>query len=175
MHTFIWPDPDHVDGIGSKARLYQHLDLIASSITFTPRLPWKIINPGDEILTDCVVKRTHSDAAQHVILPQNVMPKDVRYRNWEFLQHEMNVPGCKWIMQSYSDSLKRLSEWRVIIVGRKIDSVIHTTFDKNTGDWTLNEVKEWFTLEELKYVNSISFILFAYLLILFFVVFSTEP
>src|SRR5215471_9077745 len=62
IYTFIWPDFEHVDGIGSKASLYFNLDVIASSVTHSARLPWQKMKPGEQIKTTAVLKRSHSDS-----------------------------------------------------------------------------------------------------------------
>jgi hypothetical protein len=142
-YTFIWPDPIHVDTIGSKWQLYHHLDLISKSFKNTPRLPWEVLSVGDDIKQVAVLKRSHSDSGEHVL-----MPGDPR-RNWEYMSNAMDVPGCKWIAQMYSPSLLAYGEWRVIILGGEIFHVTHTIYNKSKKTWSGQTTNSWYTIEEL--------------------------
>jgi hypothetical protein len=145
VFTIVWPDHDHVNSFGSKGTLYKHLDLIASLKTNTARLKWTRLTPGERIKSGGVLKRSHSDSGQHVLIPH----RDEDKMNWEYLARHMSVPGCCWIRQSYSDSLKELGEWRVIIVGGEIYCVVHTVYSKSKRVWSAESVNGWYTLEEL--------------------------
>jgi hypothetical protein len=144
--TFVWPDFEHVNGIGSKCNLYHHLDMIASSITKTARLPWKVAQPGDRLRLDAVMKRTHSDSGQHVILSNTPL------YNWEYFSNNMAIPGCQWIAQKYCHTLLNYGEWRVFILGGSIFHVVHTIYNKSRRTWTGQEATSWYTLDELKCV-----------------------
>jgi hypothetical protein len=147
-YTFIWPDFEQVDSIGSKATLYEHLDLIAWSTTKTARLKWERLTAGEPIKRSGVIKRSHSDSGQHVFIRE----KKDDATNWEYLAEKMKVPGCCWMWQAYSDPLKRLGEWRVIIVGGEIYCVVHTLHHPSKNIWGAEVVSHWYTLEELAYV-----------------------
>jgi hypothetical protein len=142
-YTFVWPDFEHVNGVGSKVTLYEHLDIIARTITNTSRLPWMVPEPGSTLKSG-VMKRSHSDSGVHV-----VMSNSSNY-NWDYFNNSTEVPGCRWILQLYCHTLFTYGEWRVFIVGGSIFHVVHTIYNKAKRTWSGKEVNSWYTLDELR-------------------------
>jgi hypothetical protein len=94
-----------------------------------------------------VLKRTHSDAAEHVLLPHDkaMQPK----RNWEYLRSQMDIPGCQWMAQTYVETLKKRGEWRVFVIGGQIVYMLHTLRNREKKTWSWDVVRTYYSLEEL--------------------------
>jgi hypothetical protein len=141
----IWPHQDHVNTIGSKWELAQSLDIIAQKRTNTARPTTRLLVDGEKIVDAMVLKRTHSDAGEHVVLPW-----DVNRRNWEYLRSQLDVPGSQWIAQSFMEPLARLGEWRVFLVGGVMVYTVHTLKNRDRNTWSWDIVDTFYTLEELR-------------------------
>src|ERR1700732_5575813 len=81
----------------------------------------RLLTDGEPILNVMVLKRTHSDAGEHVILPS-----DIDKRNWVYLRSQLDVPGSQWMAQSFVETLMRLGEWMVFVIGGKPVDRVHT-------------------------------------------------
>jgi hypothetical protein len=119
----IWPPLDEVGGVGSKEQLITNLDVVASTYTASARPTTQVLKPGDPFPNGCVIKRSHSDAANHVL-----MPTDTR-QNWETISQMPSVPNAVWLAQTYAPLLHRAGEWRVLIVGGRPLYVVHTIYN----------------------------------------------
>jgi hypothetical protein len=87
------------------------LDVIAGQ-TSSLHPQSKILKDGDPIPKDAVIKRTHSDCGDHVI-----MPTDLGDRNWDNLNDNLHILGSVWIAQALVPTLRKLGEWKVILIG----------------------------------------------------------
>lgn len=143
IHTMVWPDFHHLDSIARKDRMYWHLKLIANTITRTATLPFHVLKDEQPIEEDSVIKRSHSDSGRHVLAPTDVG------RNWEYLNGNMEVPGCVWISQRYCPLLVNYGEWRVLLLGGEIFHTIHTVWNGAKKTWVSEQVTAWQTLDEL--------------------------
>jgi hypothetical protein len=141
---FIWPDFNHVDTIGSKGTLYEHLNIIARAVTRTTTLQFEVLKEGDKIKSNVMLKRSHSDAGEHVLGPLSGK------QDWKYLSTNMKVPGCYWIAQKYCKTLIEYGEWRVFILGGRIFYVVHTLHNTTKGTWNGQKVTTWYTLDELR-------------------------
>ena len=141
----MWPPQDHVNTIASKWELAQTLDLIAQERTKTARPKTRLLVDGENILDAMVLKRTHSDAGEHVIIPS-----DVNRRNWTYLRSQLDVPGSQWMAQSFVQPLVKLGEWRVFLIGGKPVYTVHTLKNRDRNTWSWDMVRTYYTLEELR-------------------------
>jgi hypothetical protein len=99
---------------------------------------------GEAILNVMVLKRTHSDAGEHVIVPS-----DTHRRNWDYLRTQLTVPGSQWMAQSFVEPLVRLGEWRVFLIGGKVLYTVHTLKNRERNTWSWDMAHTFYTLEEL--------------------------
>ena len=141
----MWPPQNHVNTMASKWELAQTLDFIAQERTKSARLKTRLLTDGKPILNVMVLKRTHSDAGEHVILPS-----DIDKRNWVYLRSQLDVPGSQWMAQSFVEPLMRLGEWRVFLIGGKPVYTVHTLKNRDRNTWSWDMVRTYYTLEELK-------------------------
>jgi len=131
--------------MASKWELSQSLDLIAQERTNTARPRTRLLIDGERIVDVMVLKRTHSDAGEHV-----VMPSDIHKRNWDYLRSQLDVPGSQWMVQSFVEPLARLGEWRVFLVGGKVVYTVHTLKSQGRTTWSWDVAHTYYTLEELR-------------------------
>jgi hypothetical protein len=141
MEAQVWPTPNHVKLMGNKLELIKHLDLVARKLE-TPRPKTFILRKGDLIPKDAVLKRTHSDAHQHVLLPGKYVGM------WDELDEDLD--GAQWFAQEYVSLLRKVGEWRCIMAGGRIMYVIHTAYDSHTSGWRYMDVREHPSLSELR-------------------------
>jgi hypothetical protein len=141
----IWPPPNQSK---NKWELIQMLDLVAARRTYSVRPITRPLQIGDPINDMVVLKRTHSDMGNHVLLPNNLN------RNWKYMSRNMEVPGCMWLAQSYVYTLASLGEWRVFLMGGQIVYVVHTVHNPQKGTWTWDVPVNYYSLEELRYFET---------------------
>jgi glutathione synthase/RimK-type ligase-like ATP-grasp enzyme len=141
----MWPHQDHINTIASKWEISRSLDHIAQVRTNTARPTTRLLVDGERIVDAMVLKRTHSDGGEHVVLP-----RDVNKRNWEYLRSQLDVPCALWMAQSFVEPLVRLGEWRVFLVGGKIVYMVHTLKNRDRNTWSWDIVNTFYTLEELR-------------------------
>lgn len=144
--VYVWPPAQHVNGLGSKQRLIHHLDVIAGK-TSSLRPQSKIIRDGDPIPKDAVLKRTHSDCGAHVI-----MPNDDVDRIWDTLNDNLNTPGSVWIAQALIPTLRKLGEWKVILIGGQPLYTVHAKYNEVKSTWSWEPVDSYYSLDEFWYV-----------------------
>ena len=101
----IWPHPVNVNGVGRKDTLVRNLDRISTEMG-TQRPRTNTLNRGDVIPEGTVLKRTHSDSQNHVILPDSPL------RSWPSM--EPGPPESTWLSQGYISALREIGEWRVV-------------------------------------------------------------
>lgn len=159
QYVYIWPPINQVNDIGSKKRLMQHLSNIAA-ISKTIRPVTKIISSQTHIPNNIVLKRSHSDSGQHVLMPNE------QGRDWESLSRHMEIPGCVWMGQTLVPHLHDIGEWRVFIIGGRIVYCVHTRYNQGKRTWKWEPVTEYYSLNELKYV--LSLLTMSYLMAVYF-------
>lgn len=137
----IWPPPIQVDLSGRKDALIRNLDQISLEMR-TLRPQTTTLVRGGPIPEHTVLKRTHSDGQNHVILPQS------SHRSWEYM--ELGPPTAVWISQEYVPLLRTIGEWRVIVVNSMIHYVVHTlpVVVDSQQTWSSKLVREFYSLEE---------------------------
>ncbi|KIM90474.1 hypothetical protein PILCRDRAFT_84468 [Piloderma croceum F 1598] len=143
----IWPPQDQVNNIASKWQLIQSLDLIAGTRTLSSRpRTWLLCN-GQPINNKTVLKRTHSNAAEHVLLlnDKTMQPK----WDWGYLCSQMDIPGCQWMAQMYVETLEKRGKWRVFVIGGQIVYTVHTLRNHEKKTWLWDVVRTYYSLEEL--------------------------
>ena len=96
----MWPPQTHANTMASKWELAQTLDFIAQERTKSARPKTRLLMDGEPILNVMVLKRTHSDAGEHVILPS-----DTDKHNWAYCCSQLDVPGSQWMAQSFVEPL----------------------------------------------------------------------
>ena len=136
----IWPPPPQVEQVAKKDILIGHMDRISQQMG-TMRPETKKLARGDPIPTGTVLKRTHSDSGQHVILPAS------EYRQWSNM--EQGPPEAQWLSQEFVPTLRSIGEWRVVIVNLTIQYVTHTLAAKD-GSQALSSkpVEGYYSLDE---------------------------
>lgn len=146
----MWPSQDQANRLWSKWELIQNLDLVAGSRTFTARPKTRLLVDGENLTDRMVLKRTHSDAGEHVLVPRDA--KSAHKRNWEYLRTQLDIPGALWMAQGYQELLLKKGEWRVFLVGGQIVYTIHTIRNRDKGTWSCDIVRTYYSLDELTYV-----------------------
>jgi hypothetical protein len=99
----------------------------------------------EQIVNTMVLKRTHSDAGEHV-----VVPSDAYKCNWDYLRGQLDVPGSQWMVQLFVEHLAKLGEWRVFVVGGKIVYTVHTLKNRDRKTWSWDVAHTYYTLDELR-------------------------
>jgi len=143
--VYLWPPVQQVNGIGSKQQLIRHLDVIAVKMS-SLRPQSKVLKEGDSIPKDAVIKRTHSDCGVHILMP------DEAGREWDDLRDDSNVPGSVWIAQAYVPTLRKLGEWKVILIGGRPVYTVHAKYNEGKATWSWEPVDSFYSLEEFRYV-----------------------
>ena len=144
---FIWPPIKQAHLVAMKWPTIEHLQMIARSngvyVPATVRLDrWHVL-PDDVVL-----KRSHSEYGVHVILPG--IHKDIR--TWEYLNENTGKDEF-WMAQQYVQSLEQIGEWRVLLLGGHIMSVMHThkTAGRDwAGDWAATPTTDFCTFQEIR-------------------------
>jgi hypothetical protein len=136
--VLIWPPPNQVEVTGRKDTLIRHLDRIAEKMG-TLRPETRVVQAGERIPENCVLKRTHSDSGQHVILPG----KDTA--NVDFQQGPRDAV---WLCQEFVSTLRDVGEWRVVIINKSIQYVVHTLPQQGTRALSSKLVHGYFSLDE---------------------------
>jgi hypothetical protein len=145
--VLVWPPQNQSM---SKLELTKLLDLAAANRTSSARPKTRPLKEGEVFKDAMVLKRTHSDMGQHVLLPGD--PR----REWDYLLSNTEVPGCHWFAQSYVETLAILGEWRVFIVGSQIVYVVHTVRNPTKKTWSWDVVTTYYSIRELRYVTRTS-------------------
>jgi hypothetical protein len=133
---------NQINGIGSKHQLIIHLDIIASQNSFL-RPTTKFLKFGDDIPKSTVVKRSHSDCGEHVLMPED------DGRNWHSFSQYPKIPGSVWFAQSHISTLRKHGEWRVIIIGGQPVYTVHTKYNEAKSTWSWEVVDSFYSLEEI--------------------------
>jgi hypothetical protein len=136
----VWPTPIHVKDLANKLSLIRSLDWIAKKME-SPRPKTVTLTRGDPIPDNVVLKRTHSDQGQHVLLPG-------MFNGWNELDE--GSEGGVWFAQDYVDLLHKLGEWRVVMAGGEITYVIHTVYDTVEKTWSYDVVDDYISLKNLR-------------------------
>lgn len=152
-YVHVWPPQDQPNTIGSKLQSIQNLDIIASRRTHSTRPITRELKVHEQIPDNIVIKRTHSDSGIHILLPGD------RNRNWEYMLAHSEIPRCRWFGQTYVETLHRLGEWRTFVVGGKIIYTVHTFQNSHRDTWKWDMVREYYSLQELRYGEFFSIIL----------------
>jgi hypothetical protein len=87
--------------------LVKRLDLISVKME-TQRPKTSLLQRGDPIPQDKVLKRSHSDCGSHVLFPN--LTCEI---GWDFL--EEGLPGSLWMAQEFVPHLCDLGEWRFVL------------------------------------------------------------
>jgi len=140
---YVWPPVQQVNGIGSKQQLVYHLDIIAVK-TSSLRPVTKVLKVGDSLPKDAVIKRSHSDCGQHVLMPNE------SGRDWFNLNQYPKVPGATWFAQAYVPTLRKLGEWRVFIIGGRPIYTVHTKYHEGKSTWSWEPVDSFYSLREFQ-------------------------
>lgn len=146
-HTYIWPPNDQASTVGSKWQLIENLDIIASRHNQL-RPKSVLLEDGATIPANTVVKRTHSESGNHIILP-----KDGEKRNWDYLRDNSDIPRCRWFAQTYVDLLHYFGEWRVVMMGGEVAYTVHTVQAQSNGVWRRRRAILFWPLDILRCVD----------------------
>ena len=143
----FWPPQHHADNICSKWKLVQNLDMIAATRTFSARPKTRLLHDGEMLSDKMVMKRTHSDAGEHVLIPHDKNTQEKR--NWEYLRSQLNIPRSQWMGQTYVELLAKRGEWRVFVIGGQIVYTVHTIRNPEKRTWAWDVVRTYYSLDEL--------------------------
>ncbi|KAF8556441.1 hypothetical protein OG21DRAFT_1506544 [Imleria badia] len=141
----FWPPIEQVRSSASKWPTLCHLRIIAANQNrFTPSTIR--LTEESEIPPNAVLKRSHSECGLHVILPDAKSAE----RSWTYLKRHIHDDEF-WMAQEYVPSLDDIGEWRVIIIGGMILSVVHTYKAKQEKDviWMGAPVDTFLSLDEV--------------------------
>jgi hypothetical protein len=114
-----------------------------------------------DIPTDTVLKRSHSECGEHVIMPVTLAGGSGgaadRYRKsinamrtWSNLDARTHSGDEKWASQEYIETLVTVGEWRFFLIGGHVDNIVHTIKGKD-GLWIGRRVSSFLTLAELRW------------------------
>lgn len=143
--TLFWPPIRLARYAANKWTITSHLQMIARlQGSYTPSTT--ILTPGHDIPANTVLKRTHSECGQHVILPTDRK----LHRTWEYLNARTGKDEL-WMAQEYVESLAQMGEWRAFIIGGKVISVMHT-HKVSDGDWLGACTNSYLSLDEIRRV-----------------------
>jgi len=120
------------------------LDIIAAMFTKTLRPQTIGLQIGDPIPANAVLKRTHSDSGNHVLIPGQPG------RDWDSISKLPGVPKAVWFAQSYIPTLLKLGEWRTFIIGGSIAYTIHSVYNAAKSTWSWELTDSYYSLAELR-------------------------
>ena len=139
----VWPPVREQSDAVRKCRLTENLDKIARHSKHPrPRShPLTAQKPSaTELETrNWVLKRERSCCAEHVKLPTDTKSLTGKIRQ-ELLQSRYI-----WLAQEYMPLLRRIGEWRVVVVGGRVEHVVFTHPD-DAGQTTFVVVDHYKTL-----------------------------
>ena len=156
----FWPPVPSIRHAANKWNTVAILDMIAAENGWMrPRTT--PLHHGCIIPADTVLKRSHSDSGEHVILPEHSVvgngTEDIQKRHalsalrtWEELEKVTFSTEEKWVSQEYVQTLASLGEWRCFLVGGHIECIVHTVPD-TSGRWRGRRVSTFLSLEEIRY------------------------
>ena len=116
----IWPPISELLRSRHKYNVICNLDDIARGITNTSRPQTALLSENHSI-DGCVLKREGSDFGNHFYGPEKTC-KLTSSR----IQEMANEEPFRWMKQRFVPALKRIGEWRVIIVGSRILYIVNT-------------------------------------------------
>lgn len=139
------------------------LDMIADKNGWR-RPKTTLLTRGCHIPVDTVLKRSHSDCGEFVIMPEEPLktsgtatkwPRGVQrlLHTWEELDARTNAPEQRWVSQEYVDTLVKIGEWRCFLVGGHVMNVVHT-MKMDEASWHGKRISNFLTLAEMRYVAS---------------------
>ena len=142
--TQIWPPIKPAKLSANKWTTITHLQMIARRMGgFAPVTT--LLRDGDPISSGVVLKRSHSDCGEHVILPS----ASARNRSWPHLTR-LTSKDTFWMSQEYVPSLEKMGEWKAFIIGGKIIAVMHSRKVPSSGEWKGEQVDAFVTLDEMR-------------------------
>lgn len=157
----FWPPVPSLQMAARKWNTVAVLDMIAAKNGWMrPRTT--VLTPGCTIPGGTVIKRSHGECGNFVILPDTFIQgtgassnaERVRLnglRSWAHLHKTTHSDEQTWVSQEYVPTLVSLGEWRCFIVGGHVASVVHTRM----GDeyiWRARRVWQFLSLREIRCV-----------------------
>lgn len=154
----FWPPIPSVVMAAQKWNTVEILDMVAAANGWK-RPQTTILTPGCTIPEGTVLKRSHSDCGESVILPGHSVKGDLEpavtersrldgLRSWDVLNAKTFSDEQKWVSQEYVEALVTLGEWRCFIVGGHVSSVVHTV---NRGThWEGKRVTRFKSLRQIR-------------------------
>ncbi|KAG1771569.1 hypothetical protein EV702DRAFT_1048922 [Suillus placidus] len=114
----VWPPSREILRASIKFNVIVNLDQIATRMVNSPRPRTTLLsrNNVSQSFEGWILKREGSDCNRHVLLPGKVDPLNL-------------PPDCghfRWLKQSYVPTLRKLGEWRIILVDCLPLWVVHT-------------------------------------------------
>ncbi len=113
----------------------------------TQRPRTNTLNRGDVILEGTVLKRTHSDSQNHIILTDSPL------HSWPSM--EPGPSESTWLSQGYIPALREIGEWRVVIVNETIQYVVHMIPQMKDQIQVLSSklVEDYYSLVEILFLK----------------------
>lgn len=119
-----------------------------------------ILERSREIPAGTVLKRSHSDCGEYVVMPeQSVSGSGAAadrsrqrlnaMRTWSHLDDRTYSEEERWVSQQYVETLITVGEWRFFLVGGHVENIVHT-FHAPDGNWLGRRVSSFLTLGELR-------------------------
>ncbi|KIK78084.1 hypothetical protein PAXRUDRAFT_17080 [Paxillus rubicundulus Ve08.2h10] len=155
----LWPPIPTVRVAGQKWRTVKMLEMAALANNWN-RPSTKILLHPCEIPRDTVLKCSHSDCGEYVIMPEWTVAGSTsvdiakhteigKKRAWLYLEAHTHSPEEQWASQEYVETLVTLGEWRFFLVGGHVENIVHTIKGVD-GNWTGKWVCSFLQLSELR-------------------------
>ena len=121
--------------------------MIATTRTFSVRPKTRLLHDGEKLSNKIVIKRTHSDAGEHVLILHD--KNNQEKHNWDYLHSQLNIPRSQWMGQTYVELLEKRGEWRVFVIGGQIVYTVHTLHNPGKRTWAWDVVQTYYSLDKL--------------------------
>ncbi|KAG6380436.1 hypothetical protein JVT61DRAFT_8574 [Boletus reticuloceps] len=155
----FWPPIPQVRTAAHKWLTTPILDMIAAANGWR-RPKTTVLTPGGVIPTGTMLRRSHSNYGDFVILPPEsvvgdgaVADKKRRqlegHRSWSELKSRTSSGEQRWASQEYVETLKTLGEWRCFVLGGHIALVVHTIY-KPDEHWEGKRVWQFKSLRQIR-------------------------
>ncbi|KAF9230949.1 hypothetical protein BU15DRAFT_82991 [Melanogaster broomeanus] len=154
----IWPPVPSVRMAAHKWRTVRIMEMAAYANGWQ-RPHTDILTDSCEIREGTILKRSHSNCGNHVILPEQVITgssvseneahQQLRaQRSWTHLNANTHSGDEQWVSQEYVETLRTLGEWRCFLVGGHIINIVHT-FEDEDGNWVGRRAWRFMSLKEI--------------------------
>lgn len=155
----LWPPVPSLRMAAQKWNTIKILEMAALANNWSrPRTD--IMHPACDIPADTVLKRSHSECGEQVLMPEQSavgsggavdrIRKNLNAtRTWSKLNARTHSTDQKWASQEYIETLITIGEWRFFLVGGHVENIVHTIKGKD-GLWIGRRVSSFLSFHELR-------------------------